>query len=202
MTEIPAEETPPAGHIALSNGRLVDPVRVRREDLDVLPILVALSRQGRFAGHTPFRHYSVLQHSIVVGLLCDEADTLAGFAHDFGEAFLPDIPTPIKSLPWMAPWREAEASNDRVIADWLGVPSLRAPSVITADRLALALEARSLLHPDAHRFFAAPSLDIARTPRVAAAIRVVGRTWEPGEALLQGQHFFSRARAGSWYAPC
>lgn len=55
----------------------------------------ALSNQCRFGGHLP-EFYSVAQHSVV---MCEKVNTkhkLAALLHDASEAYLLDIPRPIK----------------------------------------------------------------------------------------------------------
>ena len=51
--------------------------------------------QCRFAGHLPF-FYSVAQHSISVANKCSIKNKLAGLLHDASEAYLLDIPRPVK----------------------------------------------------------------------------------------------------------
>lgn len=55
----------------------------------------ALSNQCRFGGHLP-RFYSVAQHSIMCCELADSEYKLQALLHDASEAYLLDIPRPIK----------------------------------------------------------------------------------------------------------
>jgi len=71
------------------------------QDILIEDIAHALSMICRFGGHTS-RFYSVAEHSIrVAGQLesyeANEDYQLAGLMHDAEEAYLPDIPRPIKA---------------------------------------------------------------------------------------------------------
>lgn len=99
-------------------------------------IATALSRINRFAGHTEGAAYSVAQHSVHVfhetmaildpttrtdwdpttaQLPEDRLTLLAALLHDAGEAFIVDVPAPIKRLPGMTGYRDLEARVDGAI---------------------------------------------------------------------------------------
>lgn len=76
-----------------------------------------LSHQCRFGGHTK-KFYSVAEHSIKVSILLPEEHRLAGLLHDASEAYLADIPSPIKKhIPG---YLEMENSLMTVIANKFG----------------------------------------------------------------------------------
>lgn len=70
---------------------------VNLEDIPVYDIAHALSMNCRFNGHIE-EFYSVAEHSVVVSKLVPNRYKLAALMHDIGEAFVPDIPRPFKSL--------------------------------------------------------------------------------------------------------
>jgi 5'-deoxynucleotidase YfbR-like HD superfamily hydrolase len=98
--------------------------------------------QARFAGHTR-DFYSVAEHSVRVSMACANGDALAGLMHDAAEAYLTDMPKPVKNgMP------QFEAAEDRLLACIAGVfgfPAQLPASVKRADVLLLNTEARDLL---------------------------------------------------------
>lgn len=81
--------------IRTRSGIYIDPFNPKLEEIDIEDIAHSLSMIPRFGGHT-FRHYSVAQHSIWVSTHCSPENALEGLIHDATEAYLIDIPTPIK----------------------------------------------------------------------------------------------------------
>lgn len=136
-------------------GRKVYPLNLRVEDIDVRDIAHALANQCRFAGHARF-HYSVAQHSVLVAnyILDSTGDREVarwGILHDASEAYLTDLPRPLKRHPALAFYRGAEKSAQRVICDRFGLPQREPEAVKVADLVLLVTEARDVmspLHPD------------------------------------------------------
>jgi hypothetical protein len=132
-------------------GRKVFPLDLRPEDVVIEDIAHALSLQCRFAGHTRGL-YSVGQHSLhVAEYLCDLGESaqvvLWGLLHDASEAYLSDIPRPLKRRPEFAFYREAEARAMATICWRFGLPVVEPPIVKHADGVLLATEARDLMAP-------------------------------------------------------
>lgn len=131
------------GWIATYTGKRFYPLDPRPEDIDINDIIHALSQLSRFGGHcTSF--YSVAQHSVLVSLMCPEEDALWGLLHDASEAYLIDVPSPLKRCPEFAFYREAEAKLMGIICDVFKLGKEEPASVKVADKRILASEARDL----------------------------------------------------------
>lgn len=116
------------------------------DDFDIRDIARALSMNCRFGGHVAW-HYSVAQHSVYVSALSDPGDALAGLLHDAAEAYMVDVPRPIKYAPWMDGYRKAQDELQLAIAEHFGVMDPKPPSVHRADNVMLKAEAYTLKSP-------------------------------------------------------
>ena len=85
--------------ITTFSGKLFDVLDPNPDDINIHDIAFGLSRQFRFNGVT--RHpYTVAQHSINVARITGDGMKLAALLHDASEAYLHDLPTPLKqNLP-------------------------------------------------------------------------------------------------------
>ncbi len=79
------------------SGKRFYPLDPRPEDLDIQDIAHALAMQCRYAGHTS-RFYSVAEHCVHVARSLPRELRLAGLLHDASEAYLVDVPRPVKAM--------------------------------------------------------------------------------------------------------
>lgn len=94
--------------IVTFTGRVIEPLNPDPAEIDILDIAHALSNQCRFTGHTN-EFYSVAQHSVLVSRHCAPEDALWGLLHDASEAYLADIPRPVKRFTdWGRGYLDAE----------------------------------------------------------------------------------------------
>ena len=123
-------------------GRHVDPFALTPDVVAIEDIAHALAQTARFGGHAR-QLYTVGQHSLLVSAVCPAEHALWGLLHDAAEAYLGDIPRPIKRH--LAGYAEAEAAALRVIAQRFGL-SWPMPAIVKAlDTSALRVEADRLM---------------------------------------------------------
>lgn len=130
-------------------GKRFYPAKIREADIDIRDIAHALSLQCRFAGHCT-NFYSVAQHSLWVSYHVPTEYRLHGLLHDATEAYLLDIPRPIKRLDELYGYRVLESAAWWAIAAKFDLPSTHVHAIETADALALSTELRDLM-PQARR---------------------------------------------------
>lgn len=144
--------------IQTSSGRLVDVLNPAPATIVYEDIALALSRERRYAGHTvQGQTWSVGQHALLVASLLRHEDreiAFYGLHHDDEEAFLKDIPSPVKqAIAYLA----TEPSPLRLMADRMehavySALGVRSPTpeekrrVKEADLMALGIE-RKLFMP-------------------------------------------------------
>ena len=87
------------------------------EMIQIEDIAHALSHQCRFGGHLP-NFYSVAQHSVLCSRLVDKQYQKQALLHDASEAYLLDIPRPIKHR--LDNYKEIEDNLMRLIAQKFG----------------------------------------------------------------------------------
>jgi hypothetical protein len=148
MTTRPDDAPPVAGpYIQTVSGRWVNPFEPDPAQLDASDIARALANQCRFGGHSRV-FYSVAQHSVIVSRVVEERggdveDVFAALMHDASEAYLGDMPHPIKHRSALgAAFREAEAGLEETIRERFKIKA-NVPEVKRVDRALLATERRT-----------------------------------------------------------
>jgi hypothetical protein len=84
-------------YMTLYSGRHFTHTNPVADQIDIEDIAHALSMLCRYGGHTR-RFYSVAEHCCYVSDYCSYDIRLWGLLHDASEAYLVDIPRPIKNL--------------------------------------------------------------------------------------------------------
>lgn len=136
-TQVPRGRT---GFMYTNSGLLVtddeDDSNVKIED-----IAHALSMQCRFGGHCS-SFYSVAEHSVFVSEIVPPEFALEGLLHDSAEAYVTDVPTPIKKM--CPDFVSIEDKFYLKICRKFSIPVQMSLEVKVADRIALYNEARYL----------------------------------------------------------
>jgi uncharacterized protein len=144
-----SDDAPPAAgpYLQTVSGRWVNPFDPDPTQLDAGDIARALANQCRFGGHSR-RFYSVAQHCVIVSHVVEERggdveDAFAALMHDAGEAYLGDMPHPLKHRSALgAAFRDAEARLEEAIRDRFKIKA-DVPEVKSVDRALLATERRT-----------------------------------------------------------
>lgn len=115
-------------------GKQFWPLDPQVEDIDIEDIAHSLSMQCRYGGHCK-RFYSVAEHCAHVSDNVPAEDALWALLHDAAEAYLVDVPRPIKKH--LAGYKEIEANLMRVICQRFQLPEEMPQSVHRADNIIL-----------------------------------------------------------------
>ena len=146
-------------------GKAFFPLSPEIKDIDIIDIAWALSMQCRYAGHCK-RFYSVAEHSVLISRAVPTGDRLIGLLHDASEAYLVDIPRPIK---WaMGGYAGYEATLMNAIAIRFGLRDVTTEAVKDADARILHNE-RAALMPGGDRDWTIPGEPLPN-------IKVIGRS--------------------------
>lgn len=160
-------------------GRQYWPADPRPEDVDIIDIAEALSKQCRYGGHC-LKFYSVAEHCVLMAHYlndrgADRATCFAALMHDASEAYLVDVPRPIKGR--LAGYSEIENLNMMAIALRFGF-AWPMPAVVKS------IDTLMLLDEQAQNMAPAPAhWNVEGEP-----LGVFLRCWSPSDAC---GHFLS-----------
>lgn len=125
------------GHIRTFSGQFVNLTDPDPSTINIIDIAHSLGNLCRFAGHT-INFYSVAEHSIQCANLLDDQNKLAGLLHDASEAYLMDIPRPLKAL--LPGYKALEDKFMQVIANKFGFEYPLSQEVVGIDNFMLEYE--------------------------------------------------------------
>lgn len=128
--------------IQARSGRYINFVAPDPNVFCIHDIAHALSHTCRFGGHTR-DFYSVAQHSVLVSYLVPENDQFAALMHDAAEAYVGDVPTPLKQL--LPEYKAIEKRIEACLFERFGLYDGMPVSVKKADLIMLATEQRDLM---------------------------------------------------------
>ncbi len=118
-------------------GKRFDYDKVDPSQIDIVDIAHALSMQCRYAGHC-IRFYSVAEHSVHMANEASAENKLAALLHDASEAYLVDIPRPLKVS--LVGYKEREEELMLAIAEKYGFVWPMPPEVKFLDNSMLSDE--------------------------------------------------------------
>jgi hypothetical protein len=163
-------------------GKQFWPLDPRPDEICIEDIAHALSMQCRYSGHSK-KFYSVCEHSVHVSFTCDPADAFWGLLHDASEAYIVDIPRPIK--PYLTNYEKLEALVMAAVCEKFDLPKEMPASVKTADFGMLTSEMEQLMAPPAADWH----IDL-NAPRVRLFC------WDPDTARRMFLHRFNQLAFG------
>lgn len=133
----------PSFWIQTFTGKKFDPVEANADLIDIRDIAHSLSLQCRFNGHCR-TFYSVAEHCVRVSKILTGSNALWGLLHDAAEAYVSDLPRPVKSrLPQFV---EIEDQLLKTIIAHFHLSWPMPAEVCAADDQLLATEARDLMN--------------------------------------------------------
>lgn len=129
------------------SGKRVSVVQPEVSMIDIEDIAHALSLLCRFNGHGT-KFYSVAEHSVHVSYEIRPDLALEGLLHDAAEAYLGDVPSPLKKH--LVEFKVFEDRMEGVIAEAFGVKAdnLKCPELKRADVQLLVDEKVALMAPE------------------------------------------------------
>ncbi|ABK43796.1 conserved hypothetical protein [Magnetococcus marinus MC-1] len=126
-------------------GKQFWPMDARPGEVDIQDIAHALSMLCRFNGHCN-RFYSVAEHSVHLSRVVEPQHALWGLLHDAAEAYVSDVPRPVKQH--VEQFKEIESQLMAVVADCFGLHPEQPREVKKADMQLLATEKVALMKPE------------------------------------------------------
>lgn len=130
-------------------GKKFFPLKPDENSICIEDIAHSLSMQCRYVGHTR-KFYSVAEHSVLLVKLYFPNDVrLARYAllHDASEAYLTDLPGPLKPLPQFNFYRQAERRLQAMIYLRFGLDPCEPDEIKRADKAIVGEEAEVLMAP-------------------------------------------------------
>lgn len=128
-----------------ASGERFWPLDPRTSEIWLEDIAHSLSNQCRFAGHCR-EFYSVSQHAVLVSKIVPEEDAKWGLMHDAAEAYLVDLPRPVKHHSTIGTeYRQVEDALLACIAKRFGLDPECPLGIKHADNIVLMTEKRDLM---------------------------------------------------------
>lgn len=125
-------------------GKAFFPENPQLDQICIEDIGWALSHQCRYGGHC-LKGYYVGEHSIHVSYVVPREYALIGLLHDGHEAYVIDLPRPVKLL--LPQYADLEEKIRRMVCDKFGLPQVWPKCVYEADNAVLLAEQKVIMGP-------------------------------------------------------
>jgi hypothetical protein len=129
------------------SGKRFDLIAPCADQIDINDIAYSLGMLCRFNGHG-LRYYSVAEHAVHVSREISPEHALAGLLHDASEAYIGDVPAPLKRhLP---DFQRCEVRLETLIAEHFGLKAsdFTSPELKRADMQLLVDEKTAIMLPE------------------------------------------------------
>ncbi len=133
--------------ILLESGEFYSYVNPQANKWTIEDIALSLGHLCRYSGQVQ-KFYSIAQHCYLVSYAVDQEFALDGLLHDGVEAFMVDIPTPLKML--LPDYKQIEAEHEQEMFSRFGLEYPMNPAVKKADTELLCAEVRDMKAKHAH----------------------------------------------------
>lgn len=145
--------------ILLSSGKYFNFERPDECEFDIEDIACGLANTCRFGGQCS-EFYSVAEHSVYVSMLVPEELRWYALMHDAAEAFIGDMPKPLKEI--LPDYKTVEQRVEAAVADRFGLPHKMPPEIKRADIIMLRTEQQQLMrnHDSWHWTFGCEPADL------------------------------------------
>lgn len=132
------------------SGRRFYPLDPLPEEIEMEDIAHSLALRCRFTGHC-LEPYSVAEHCVRASRIVPEEDALRALLHDASEAYLTDLPRPLKRHSELGRcYQEIEARLMDAVCIRFGLPRECPGTVKVADNILLMTEKRDLMAASPH----------------------------------------------------
>jgi hypothetical protein len=158
------------GWIQTNQGVAFYPLDPRPEEILIIDIAKSLSMQCRYAGHCE-EFYSVAEHCCLMHDAIEDEFKAQALMHDSSEAYLVDLPRPIKAM--LPDYKAIEANLEKAIFAKFKIPYPFHPRVKEFDN-------RILMDEKEQNVTIGPDWGWSEEP-----LGVILRFWEPDEAMYQ-----------------
>lgn len=152
--------------IQLQSGEYFDFTAPFDSEYTITDIARALSRICRFGGHTS-EFYSVAQHCVLAATLAPPRLKMQALMHDAAEAFVGDMPTPLKAL--LPEYKKLEQRVERGLRQKFDLPPVLDERIKEIDLIMLATERRDFM----------PAPDNGPEWEILRGVEPDGKTIEP-----------------------
>lgn len=144
MTSLAPTEFRQGNWMQTATGGMFWPLDPRPDEVCIEDIAAALSKMCRYAGHCT-RFYSVAEHSVIVSHYVADEYALWGLLHDAAEAYVIDVPRPLK--PFLDNYKAIENTVMNAVCEKFGLTPGMPEEVKRVDDAILADEKRHIMVP-------------------------------------------------------